>query len=346
MALKRSATETEILSNADYLPHRYDEIANGFRFVHVPRDIHRQSTFITDEHLPDVDHYQLIGERNIQSGSVKAAPVHFIFHAAYCCSTMLARAFDIEGVAMGLKEPVVLNDMIGWKRRGARDTNYDTIIDKSLTLLSRPFSEDEAIIIKPSNICTPLALPMMRLRPQSKAILLYAPIESYLQSIAKKEMWGRIWVRDVLLGTRKDGYLIDGFTDDDLLRLTDLQVAALGWLSQRGQFADIVKTVGPERVKLLDSDTFLANQSEVMALACKHFELDIDQSQLAGVMAGRAFNSHSKSKLGFDAAARKQEQEAMDVLHGEEIKMVATWIEAVAQSQNVKLDSSANLFGN
>ena len=33
---------------------------------------------------------------------------HFIFHSAFCCSTLLARAFDIEGQSIGLKEPTIL----------------------------------------------------------------------------------------------------------------------------------------------------------------------------------------------------------------------------------------------
>ena len=51
------------------------------------------------------------------------APIHFIFHSAFCASTMLVRALDVPGSAMGISEPVILNDMVGWRRRGAEISN-------------------------------------------------------------------------------------------------------------------------------------------------------------------------------------------------------------------------------
>ena len=344
-----SARQAEILSDADYLPHRYDEVADGFRFVHVPRDVHRNCTFITDEHLPDVERYELISRADVAQVPLKTVPVHFIFHSAYCCSTMMARAFDIPGVSMGLKEPVILNDMIGWRRRGADEQRLATVLDKSLDLLARPMGDDRAVIIKPSNICTPLAIPALKLRPESKALLLYAPLESYLQSIVKKEMWGRIWVRDVLIGTLKDGYAVGGFSTEQLMQLTDLQVAAIGWLSQHAAFAKIIETIGPDRVKTLDSDSFLVRQRETVMALNQLFDLGMSDESIVQTLDGPAFKSHSKldqAKRGeiFDATARQEEQNHMAELHGAEIDMVAQWAKAVAESQNIKLEMESRLL--
>ncbi len=339
----------EILGDASYLAHRYDEVGDAFRFLSVPRDVHRQCTFITDEHLPNVDQYKAIARSTLPDAFSDSVPVHFIFHSAYCCSTMLARAFDIEGVSMGLKEPVVLNDMIGWRRRGAKPGKQQHVIEQSLTLLSRPFGEDRAVIIKPSNICNPLAIEMLRLRPEAKALLLYAPIEGFLKSIAKKEMWGRIWVRDVLIGTLKDGYAIGGFSQDELLQLTDLQVAAIGWLSQHALFAKIIEEIGPDRVKTLDNDTFLARSPETITALSELYQLDLSDAQIEAVVQGPAFTSHSKldqAKRGetFDAKAREEEQQRVAEIHGAEIDMVATWTKAVADSQGIRLNIGSKLL--
>ena len=344
-----SARQAEILSDANYLPHRYDEVADGFRFVHVPRDVHRNCTFITDEHLPAVGRYELISRADVAQVPLKTVPVHFIFHSAYCCSTMMARAFDIPGVSMGLKEPVILNDMIGWRRRGADEQRLATVLDKSLDLLARPMGDDRAVIIKPSNICTPLAIPALKLRRESKVLLLYAPLESYLQSIVKKEMWGRIWVRDVLIGTLKDGYAIGGFSTEQLLQLTDLQVAAIGWLSQHAAFAKIIETIGPDRAKTLDSDSFLGRQRETVMALNQLFDLGMSDESIVQTLDGPAFKSHSKldqTKRGeiFDATARREEQNQMAELHGAEIDMVAQWAKAVAESQHIELEMESRLL--
>jgi len=341
--------QDEILGDASYLAHRYDEANDAFRFLSVPRDVHRQCTFITDEHLPNIEQFKAISNSDLAGASPATAPVHFIFHSAYCCSTMLARAFDIEGVSMGLKEPVVLNDMIGWRRRGADPVKQKQVMEQSLTLLSRPFGEDRTVIIKPSNICNPLAIEMLRMRPEAKALLLYAPIEGFLKSIAKKEMWGRIWVRDVLIGTLKDGYAIGGFSQDELLQLTDLQVAAIGWLSQHALFAKIIEKIGPDRVKTLDSDTFLAQSPATIAALSDLYGLAMNGSRIEAVIQGPAFTSHSKldqAKRGeiFDAKTREREQQKVAEVHGAEIDMVATWTKAVADSQGIKLDIGSKLL--
>ena len=240
--------------------------------------------------------------------------------------------------------------MIGWRRRGADKQKLAAVLDKSLELLSRPMGDDRAVIVKPSNICTPLAIPALRLRPGAKALLLYAPLESYLQSIAKKEMWGRIWVRDVLIGTLKDGYAIGGFSQEELLQLTDLQVAAIGWLSQHAAFAKIIETIGRDRVTTLDSDSFLANQRLTIQSLDRFFALDMEDEEISRTLSGPAFNSHSKldqAKRGaiFDAEARRDEQNQMATLHGAEIDMVVRWTKAVADSQQFKMEMDCRLFG-
>jgi len=332
-------------SDPNFLLHRYIESQDIFRFLKVTRDVHRQSTFITDEHLPTgLEHFE-IKKSDVPSHQIASSPLHFIFHSAYCCSTMLARAFDIEGKSMGLKEPVVLNDLVGWRRRGANKEHLTEVLKQSLALLSKPFEPDETTVIKPSNTCNILAPDILNIYPQAKAILLYAPIESFLQSIVKKEMWGRIWVRKALIGQLKDNIVIGGYSLEDILELTDLQIAALGWLSQYALFQHIIKTHKRDRVKLLKSDTLLSDQKKTMSAAIKHYDLDISPEGLDEILRGPAFTTHSKHNIQFNPEARAKEQLAMSEIHGAEIDMVCAWIVEVAKSQNVNLNNNeANLL--
>lgn len=331
-------------SDANWLPHRFDEARDGFRFVRVSRAAHRKATFLTDEFLEGTDRFHFVPRAEIDPAAIDQGPVHFIFHSAYCCSTMLARAFDGEGWAMGLKEPQLLNDLLGWRRRGARTEQVASVLDLALSLLSRPFSHGEATVIKPSNILSPLAEQMMQLRPQSRALFLYAPIESYLQSIVKKGLWGRRWVREVLVGTIGDGYMIGGFEGQNLLELTDLQVAAVGWLSQHALFARLQKGPGGARIRTLDSATLLSEPRRTMQALADHFEVEMSPQRLEQVLNGPAFTTHSKdSSSPFTASDREQEQARIAQLYGEEIEMVATWTRAVAQSQGFALELPAPL---
>ncbi len=258
---------------------------------------------------------------------------------------MVARGFDFPGISMGLKEPQVLNDLLGWSRRWDDDESLRSTLDQSLRLLARPFSSGEATIIKPSNIVSPLADPILGLRPEAKAVFLYAPIESYLQSIAKKGLWGRRWVREVLIGTIKDNYLIGGFEDQDLLELTDLQAAAAGWLSQHALFNSLLAKFGSDRIKTLDSASLLAEQKLAVAKMFEHFDLEVGDGELGEIVSGPAFTTHSKDMSApFDAEARDHEQSRMAEVHGEEIEKVAAWTEAVAASQMLPMTLPGHLL--
>lgn len=337
---------TSLVSDPESWPHRFDDASKLVGFIPVSRELHAECTFITDEHLPKglpMSPVPLADVEQVLPSDVRAP--HFIFHSAYCCSTMLARAFDIPGVSMGLKEPQILNDLVGWQRRASPAVEIGGVLDIAIRALARPFEAGETTVIKPSIIVNAIAEPTLERFPDSKALLLYAPLESYLQSIAKKGMWGRRWVREVLIGTIADGCLVSGFEDLDLLELTDLQVAALGWLSQHALFTRLIRRFGEGRIRTLDSATLLKDQSQAMSALVGHFGIDLPQKRFEHVMAGPAFTTHSKqSSTSFDARERAAEQANMAEVHGEEIEMVAHWAEAVAQSQGLRLELPAALL--
>lgn len=336
---------SEILSDPQWLAHRYDEARDGFRFIQLTREAHRGATFITDDYVEGSERFEFVSRSDVEQASVPEAPTDYVFHSAYCCSTMVARAFDIEGAAMGLKEPQLLNDILGWRRRGATPDQLRPVLATSLALLARPFRAGEKVVIKPSNIVSPLAEAILEARPEAKALFLYAPIESYLQSITKKGLWGRRWVREVLIGTIDDGYLVGGFEDQNLLGLTDLQVAALGWLSQHALFSRLIDRFGGDRIRALDSATLLDDQAASMKALFEHFGLDLGTEQFDEVMGGPAFTTHSKdASTRFDAKDRAVEQAEEAAVHGEEIGMVAQWAEAVAQSQGLHLELKSGLI--
>lgn len=333
----------DLVADAAWLPHRYDETNDSFRFIHVPRDVHRKATFLTDEFLPGFEQPIPIDRVEAMARAGRSAPVHFIFHSAYCCSTLLARAFDREGSAMGLKEPVVLNDVSGWRRRGAEPRRVAMVLDHALRLLERPFGAGEAVVVKPSNVINVLAPAMLAMRPKARALLLYAPLPLYLASIAKKGMWGRLWVRELMTKQLKDGMLQD-FTGDELLGQTDLQVAAVGWLAQHALFQRLVDRFGPERVRTLDSERLLAEPRLAMAQLAGLFGVGWDAATVDEIVRGDAFSRHSKLNEAYGAQERQQEQRSAAGAHAEEVGMVVRWAQELAARRGQSLELGAALL--
>ena len=152
--------------------HRFVESDDAFRFIRLPRADHAAVPFLTDACL---------GEREVV-GDVPASECvalgrgnpRLLFHSAFCASTLLARAFDRPGLAMGLSEPVLLNDVVGWRRRGAAPAAVARAADLGLRLLARPFGPGEAVVIKPSNVVNPLAELLLAIERDAPALFLYA----------------------------------------------------------------------------------------------------------------------------------------------------------------------------
>lgn len=318
-----------LLSDPSWLPHRYDERQDAFHLLQVDRAGRAAIPFLTDEHL--AGRPSIILERDkALAAAPGAAPIHFIFHSAYCCSTLLARLLDMPGVASTLKEPVLLNDMVGWRHRGGEGRRIAMVLDQGLGLLARPFAAGEATVIKPSNVVNALIPAMMAMRGGARALLLYAPLEQYLSSIARKGMWSRLWVRELLVKQLRDGMVQLGLDEAALLQLTDLQAAAVGWLAQQQQFAGLLRTLGPARVRSLDSERLMADLPALLDALVRHFGLDAGRAAIDAALAGPALATDSKTGNAFADDQRQQQRRQSLDQHGEEISMVLAWADEIA----------------
>jgi hypothetical protein len=325
------------LSDPEWYAHRYVESDDAFRLLRLPRADHAAMPFLTDDYLgqnrpsqdlPAADCLAALGQGSL----------HFLFHSAFCGSTMLARALDRPGLAMGLSEPLALNDVVGFRRRGAEPAAVARMADAALRLLARPFGAGEAVVVKPSNLVNPLAELLLALQPDAKAVFLHAPLETFLISVVRKGLHCRLWVRELLAGYLREGYLNLGYSAEDYFGQSDLQIAAAGWLAQQRHFARLVQTQGPARIATLDADRMLARPDRAIAAVTAHYGLDCDATAVADIVSGPAFSRHSKSGAGFNAAQRASEYAAARAAYGDEIDMVLVWAEKVAEAAGIPLE--------
>lgn len=326
-----------------WLAHRYDPEYDAIHFRAVSRAEHGNAHFLTDELLPPGEPVVIARAEAVRAAPAEA-PLHFVFHSAFCCSTLIARALDRPGLAMTLKEPVILNDISGWRHRGGKGADMADVLNDVLALLARPFEPGEAVVIKPSNVIAGIIPAMLALRPRSHALLLRAPLRKYLVSIAKKGLEGRIWVRTLLASLMTDKLVQFGFSTRDYFMLTDLQVAAVGWLAQYQLFESLIERFGPERVRTLDSETLLARPDAAMSRLTDHFGLATDPASIQSIVEGPAFSRHSKLDAPFDARERSREYDAAETNYLDEIEKVVIWSERLAEAAGLAARPSASLL--
>lgn len=325
-----------LLSDPEWLAHRYVESDDSVRFIRVPRQGHGLIPFLTDDCLGGPP-----SGGDLPASACLTLPADprmgFLFHSAFCGSTLLTRALDRNGQAMGLSEPVILNDLVGFRRRGAPPASVARLADIATRLLARPFNELETVIVKPSNVVNPLAELLLALRPQAQAVFLYAPLDTFLVSVARKGLPCRLWVRELLEGYLRDGFVSLGFAPEDFFRQSDLQVAAVGWLAQQAYFQRLATKYPERRLRTLDADRMQAQPHLAIEAAAKHFGISLDQSTVAEIVSGPAFNRHSKSGQAFTPESRAREYAAAHETYGAEIDLVLAWAEKVADGAGIKL---------
>ena len=329
----------------DLLAHRYDPNLDAVHFVAASRDLRRRVPFLIDENLPDHGKPLVLKRADAvaAAGRGDSARMGMIFHSAYCCSTLLANAYDRPGAAFSLKEPMLLNDLVGWRHRGADTARVGPVLADELTLLARPFEPGEVCVVKPSNVVNGLATAMIGARPEAGAVLLYAPLEIYLGSIASKGLWGRRWVRDLLLKQLLDGTVDLGFERTDYFLHSDLQAAAVGWLAQHALFARLAQAL-PTRVRTLDSEVLLAQPVEALAALDALFGVGGSDADRAAIVAS-VFRRNAKTGDAFAATDRAAGQRDAAQLHGEEIGTVVKWAHAVAEQAKVAMTLPQPLLG-
>ena len=299
-------------------------------------------TFLTDQEIGDAPFAVHSRADCLAEAKRREWPTpRLILHSAYCCSTLVARAFDIPGVSFGLKEPQILNDVVGLQLRRGDPRQVAAAMDVALLLLARPLGPGEVNVVKPSNLVNSLLPLFTAMRTDIRGLLLHAPLETFLGSIARKDIEGRAWVRELMwkmIQLRQAERF--GFTDEDLYRQTDLQVGAVGWLAQQALFAEGVERHGGFRT--LDSETLMARPAECLGALGKSFDLTFDPEAVA---EGPAFRTHSKDRSSYSPERRQQERERGEALHAREIGMVLTWTERIAKHAQIPMQLPAPLLG-
>jgi hypothetical protein len=315
-----------IVADPAWHAHRINAEMSEIYFVRIDRERHRTVTFLEDKYLgTDLEQATLpFAAVEAAVASFDQADPRFIFHSSMATSTLLTRIFDAPGASMSLAEPIILNELASLKRRGV---DVGRTLPTVLKLLGRPFAAGEKIVVKPGNTANVLIPDIAQALPDFRALIIEAPIRTYLRSVAKKGIFGRTVYRRLYALLSRDRDLKTGFTPEDVFEQTDLQIAAMAWLHHRCEFIAACRA-WPAAFATLDSAAFLAAKEATLTALARHFDIALD---VPAIMAGPAFTRHSK-EIGrdFDVRQRDAEHEQAQAAHGEEIDMVAQWLAAVA----------------
>lgn len=337
---RKSEAPFQVL-DAAWLPFTYDQRQDSLTFVHLPRQRQRDTVFLDQRFLAQEPQTSPIPVRHLPIAEVQCAggPLHFIFHTGFCCSTLLARALDIPGISMGLKEPAIVSFMARlWATLGRRTAAGALALDAVLALLARPLLPGETQVVKASNDCNHIIADVLRARPEARALLLYSDLDAFLRAIVRRGEPGRQFARQTFHQYWKAIPLDLQFTTDDLMLQTDLRMAAHAWLMQLAFMSAVAERFGPQRVRIINSDALLTDKAGAMLRLSEFFDLDLSAPEAIAIANGPTFSEHAKNHgRPFDADDYRIQHAETHARFGDEIAMVLQWAQSLATRANAPL---------
>lgn len=256
-------------------------------------------------------------------------PVSFIFHIAHCGSTLLARALDLPGRTLVLREPFTLRQLgaeAAATAAGPRDPDaWARVLALTTGLLGRRYEETGTVIVKANVPVNFILSPLMRLHPQSRGVLLYAGLERYVLSVMKTPMH-RNWVDKVSSQLAGGIVASSGLAQTDLEKLSTAQRAACLWGVQILRFRDAM--AADSRLRSLDCERLFASPVETLARCFGHFGVDLPETLAGEIAAGDLFRRHAKNPgLAYDRQQRERDLERLRAELAGDLEQARAWIE-------------------
>lgn len=318
----------DLVKDPAWLPEGYDAVRDVVRFARIDRAGLVREAFLDERMARSVTARAEAPLTALLPLTEKPfEPPRFIFHTAFCCSTLLARALDAPGASLALKEPNILLDIANAARvneKLKRDPALFMRLCRTVfALLARPHQGNERVVIKPTNTASTLA-------PQALAIgapslFLYGDLREFLVSLLKKGEEGRSFVRGQYNIYALDGAGLAAIQPRQAMTFTDLQVAGVVWRHQIEQFQRLLAGAKTGAASL-DFRFLLADPAKALKATAKHLNLPIADETLDATARGEIFARNSKfADKKYDAAQRDAEETALIEHWKPEIELITRW---------------------
>lgn len=315
---------SEWLQDARWFCDALDVKTNQAHFVHTDRDSVCEAPFLDHRWVRSGLKEHRVDLAALSFLELPQAP-RFIWHTAFCGSTLLARCLDKAGVSLALREPDALMHAASIQRhRSAQEAQL--ALKVTLALLLRGFEAGERVTLKPTNAANNMMQGAFALHPEGRSVFLTSQLRHFLLSIAKKGEAGRAFIRQLFSLFLRDGHPLANSEPSQLLGLTDLQIAALVWHLQIDGMRAAAHAFPGHKVLWVEDDAFLDEPAAILKAVCAHLDIPLSDEECQSVANGPLLQKNSKlGDVKYTPQKRLEERDAIAAHYGEELDMIITW---------------------
>lgn len=326
----------EIVADPRYFPHVIDYEAGLVDFIQTDRSGLRSTNFLDGRTDFSAGRGVRAPVDHLFRSDIKAPqPDRYIFHIAFCGSTLLSRLLDAEGQSLVLREPHVLaNIATRWAtldKQEAVDVELPAILELARALLRRRWEPAEQIVVKPTNWVNNI-LPQLCADPSTmRAVFLTMPRHDFVRAVFRGGEDRIAFAARAAVHLSSQGPHNANLVASALSRHTD-QTGKLAGLVvvmheiQMRMFRDVVQNERPFDFCLTMKD-LLADPLHHAFAASEALELNLPRSTLeqnCGLWMAR----HAKQPdATFSAQDEDRATDEMMVQFGELIDQALSWAE-------------------
>jgi len=259
-------------------------------------------------------------------------PLHFIFHHAFVCSTLLARCLNQVDAFFSLKEPWIVRRLSDFKRNRKNplpEAQWREMFTRNLALLSKNYRSGSSTVIKATNVANNLLQDVMHLMPDSRIVYLYSDLQSFLVSNLKKPPETQQKMPGLYAGFAHDSDFGKRFRQyANPAQMSLLQVCALIWIANIYSLKQNAEKFGEDNLLKLHMSDLLASPADSLARVSAHFGRPATQDDIARMTHPEVMRTNAKSP-GQQYGTDVRELEIQRVLdtHGAQVQETLEWAE-------------------
>ena len=206
------------------------------------------------------------------SDTIEWQSTAFIFHTAFCGSTLMSQALEKVYNCLSLREPEALGSLLIYNRSQATPEDKTAWFERILALLSRRYTPEQAVVIKINDYVNPLMHDLLEWDHDLPILFMYIPFAEFLTGCLKADN-RRQWIvqryQSVITDATRLLKIPDEMTiDEDAYG----EMAAIYWSYNIALFLQ-AQDIGTGQVKSLDFNDMLADPLRAIKASGKLFNL-------------------------------------------------------------------------
>ena len=297
-----------VIDSPDLFPARVNLFDDKAWFVKMSPMTYRESVFLDPARIKGT----CLIETNLEwlgevCEKIHWQPTPYIFHTAFCGSTLMTQVLETAFNCLSLREPELLSSMLVFNRSKAAEENKSFWFDSLQRLLSRRFMPDQPVIIKANDYANPVMLDLMNWEPEIPVLFMYTPLSEFVAGCLKADN-RRDWIKQRYESVKPFVATVFNLKNNSDIDEADYgQLAAVYWSYNLAMYLQIADN-HTATAKSLDFNDMLANPVEAVKRCGSLFELKENKDSDFEAVVGELLGVYSKnSNFKYSPEQRREE---------------------------------------